>query len=465
MSSSVPQNTPVQPVITIAGEHLPTECGPNNKRCNIVPIPFGTHLFTLFSVRKGIAIVEYNQTTLEYVNYFVFKTSLDCTPTAIFFSGPNKGYQLFTACVNFSNDNSYLQYIAFSFNSSDITTASFRYPPISRRERIYDPDTLSEFLYTRNQRNCFSADNVYVFDEGYMIRFLADIGQRRFVDPIEVCPEPRHLSVEYYGDNLLLVRCSNDTAFTFDSCRGDVIARYQSSKSGLPYPCSDWDTVAVVKDGNLTFNTSTMSKVNNTTNLTLPAGNIENAQCVGDYQDTIFVFTVSRNTTYAFSASENLLLEIVPLSCNSTECFKPIVLSTGGTSIVGAYDYKSSRFMVINPTCTLNPVVLELPVVQPDLAALFFGRTRHPCQCNSVTEPPKASPMTTETETEQTSPTTVPSTESSTTTDEATSDPEPTTPVIDNPDLEVDNFGAGPLAATITLPVAVFVAVVVAVAV
>ena len=464
VSSSVPQSTPVQPDITIAGEHLPTECGPNNKRCNIVPIPFGTHLFTLFSVRKGIAIVEYNQTTLEYVNYSVFKTSLDCTPTAIFFSGPNKGYQLFTACVNLSNDNSYLQYIAFSFNSSEITTASFRYPPLSHREKIYDPDTLSEFVYARNQ-DCFSADNVYVLDEGYMIRFLADIGQRRFVDPIEVCPEPRHLSVEYYGDNLLLVRCSNDSALTFDSCRGVVTARYQSSMSGLPYPCSYWDTVAVVKDGNLTFNTSTMSKVDNTTTLTLPTGAIENAQCVGGNQDTIFVFTVSRKTTYAFSASDNLLLEIVPLSCNSTECFKPIVLSTEGASIVGAYDYKSSRFLVVNLTCTLNPVILDLPVVQPDLAALFFGRTRHSCQCKPVTEPPSTSPMTAETETEQTSPTTVPSTESSTTTDEATSDPAPTTPVIDNPDFGVDNFGAGPLAATITLPVAVFVAVVIAVAV
>ena len=456
VSSSVPQSTPVQPDITIAGEHLPTECGPNNKRCNIVHIPFGTHLFTLFSVMKGIAIVEYNQTTLEYVNYSVFKTSLDCTPTAIFFSGPNKGYQLFTACVNLSNDNSYLQYIAFSFNSSDITTASFRYPPLSHREKIYNPDTLSEFVYARNQ-DCFSADNVYVLDEGYMIRFLADIGQRRFVDPIEVCPEPRHLSVEYYGDNLLLVRCSNNTALTFDSCRGVVTARYQSSKSGLPYPCSYWDTVAVVKDGNLTFNTSTMSKVDNTTTLTLPTGAIENAQCVGGNQDTIFVFTVSRKTTYAFSVSDNLLLEF---SCNATECFKPIVLSTGGTSIVGAYDYESSHFVVVNLTCTLNPVVLDLPVLIPDLATLFLGRTRHPCRCNLVTDPTNTS-----TETEQMPPTTVPSAGNSTTTDKATSDPTPTPPDV-GPPLDRENFGAGRLAAIIGSPVTIFVvAVVVGVAV
>lgn len=463
MSSSVLQSTPVQPVITIAGEHLPTECGQNNKRCNIVPIPFGTHLFTLFSVRKGIAIVEYNQTTLEYVNYFVFKTSLDCTPTAIFFAGPNKGYQLFTACVNFSNDNSYLQYVAFSFNSSNITMASFRYPPISGKEEIFNPNTLSEFLYTR-QRNCLSADNVYVLDEGYRIHFLADM--QRFVDPSEVCPEPRHLSVEYYGDNLLLVRCSNNTALTFDSCRGVVTAHYQVSESGLPYPCSDWDTVAVVKDGNLTFNTSTMSKVNNTTNLTLPAGAIENAQCIGDYQDTIFVFTISRKTTYAFSVSDELLLEIVPLSCNATECFKPIVLSTEGTSIVGAYDYKSSHFRVVNPTCTSNPVILDLPVLRPDLATLFLGRTRHPCRCKPVTEPTSTSPTTTEAQTEQTPPTTVPSTGSSTTTDEAASDFTPTPPIVVIPPLDRENFGAGQLAAIIGSPVTIFVvAVVVVVAV
>ena len=209
-----------------------------------------------------------------------------------------------------------------------------------------------------------------------------------------------------------------------------------------------------------------MSKVNNTTNLTIPAGAIENAQCIGGYQDTIFVFTISHKTTYAFSVSDELLLEIVPLSCNATECFKPIVLSTEGTSIVGAYDYKSSHFIVVNPTCTSNPVILHLPVLRPDLATLFLGRTRHPCRCKPVTEPTSTSPTTTEAQTEQTPPTTVPSTGSSTTTDEAASDFTPTPPIVVIPPLDRENFGAGQLAAIIGSPVTIFVvAVVVVVAV
>ena len=452
VSSSATQNTSV---ITIPGEHLPEECGPSYKTCNILTISSDTHLFVLFSVRKGIVIVDYNQTTLEFISHFVFKTLLPCNPTAIFLlSETSISYQLFTACISHSNGNSYFQYYEFRFGRTNITTASLRNSPISDRERIYDPDTLSEFVYARNQRGCYSADNVYVFDEGHMIRFLADVGRRGFIGAIQVCPELKHVSVEYYGDdNLLLVRCSNDTALTFDSCRGVVIAHYQSSESGLPYPCSDWNTVAVVKDGNLTFNTSGISEVDNTTNLTLPAGNIENAQCVGGNQTTIFVFTVSREITYAFSVSDNLLLEIVPLSCNSTECFRPIVLSAEGASVVGAYNYESSHFVVVNPTCTLNPVLLDLPVFRPNLAALFLGKTRHSCQCKPVTEASNTSPMTTETE--QTPPTTVPSTEMSTTTDQATSDHTPTTPVIVDPNFEVD-----PLAARITSPVAAFVFVV-----
>lgn len=454
MSSSATQNTSV---ITIPGKHLPEECGPSYKRCNVLTISSDTHLFGLFSVREGIVIVDYNQTTLEYISHFVFKTPLACNPTAIFLLSETSIYQLFTACISHANGNSYFQYFQFRFGKTNITTASFRNSPISVRERIYDPDSLS-FVYTRNQRDCLSASNVYILDEGYVTRFLADVGQRRFIDPTRVCPELKHLSVEYHGDNLLLVRCSNDTALTFDTCRGVVISHYQSSESGLPYPCSDWNTVAVVKDGNLTFNTSEISEVDNSTNLTLPAGNIENAQCVGGNQNTIFVFTVNREITYAYSVSDNLLLEIVPLSCNSTKCFKPIVLSAEGASIVGAYNYESSRFVVVNPTCTLNPVVLDLPVIRPDLAALFPGRTRHSCQCEPITEPsPITSPVTTETE--QTSPTTtVPSTESSATTDQASSDHTTTTPVVDDPIFAVD-----PLAASITSPVAVFVFVVVVV--
>ena len=463
MSSSATQNTSI---ITIPGEHLPEECGPSYKRCNVLTISSDTHLFVLFSVRKRIVIVDYNQITLEYISHFVFKTPLACNPTAIFLlSETNISYQLFTACISHFNGNSYFQYFAFGFGRTNITTVLFRNSPISDTERIYDPDSLS-FVYARNQRDCLSASNVYVLDEGYVTRFLADVGQRRFIDPTRVCPELKHLSFEYHGDNLLLVRCSNETALTFDTCRGVVISHYQSSESGLPYPCSDWNTVAVVKDGNLTFNTSGISEVDNSTNLTLPAGNIENAQCVGGNQNTVFVFTVNREITYAFSVSDNLLLAIVLLSCNSTECFKPIVLSAEGASIVGAYNYESSRFVVVNPTCTLNPVVLDLPVVQPDLAALFPGRTRHSCQCEPVTEPsPITSPVTTETE--QTSPTTtVPSTESSATTGQANSDPKPTTPDVIILPGGKEEFGAGQLAASIASTVTVIViAVVVAVAV
>jgi len=460
MSSSIAQNTSF---ITIPGEHLPEECGRGHRRCNIVPISSDTHVFVLFSVERGIVIVDYNQTTLEYIGYFVLTTPVTCNPTAIFLtSETNIGYQLFTACISHFRGNSYFEYLEFRFGNTDITTASFRNVPISDREMIYDLDTLSEFVYARNQRDCLSANNVYVLDQGYVIAFLADVGHRQlnFPDP-ELCPE--QLSVEYHGNDLLLVHCLNDTSLTFDSCRGFVTARYQLSESGLPYPCSDWDTVAVVKDGNLTFNTSENSEVDNTTTLTLPAGAIENAQCVGGNQDTIFVFTVNRKTTYAFSASDNLLLEIVPLSCNSTECFKPIVHSTEGANIVGAYDYESSHFMVANPTCTSNPVILDLPVVRPDLAALFFGRTRHSCQCKTVTEPPSTSPMTTETETEQTSPTTVPSTEMPTTTDEATSDHTPTTPdIVIVPPVEGETFGTGALVAGAVAFLVVSVAVVMA---
>ena len=389
MNSTVPRADQAnEHITTVSGEYLPEECGPSHKRCNVVAIPHYTQVFTLFPVRKGIVIVEYNRTTLDYVSYFILRTSEDCTPTSIFFTGPDNGYRLFTACVNLSSaDNSYLRYLGFSFDGSDITTATFDEWYASAREKIYGPDTLSEFVYVRSQKGCPpSADNVYVLDDGYVIRFLADEDQWVFIDP-EDCGCSSYPSVEYFGDNLLLVRSSNETVLTFDTCRGRVTSYYHASQSGLPYPCSDWDTVAVVRGGNLTFNTSTTSNVSSATSITLPSGGVDHAQCVNRGDHVLFVFTVD-GTLYSFSTLDDILLELVPRSCNSSVCFEPILLTTDSASIVGAYDHESSRFMVVNITCRVNPVVLKLPSMQPDLAAMFLGVRQYPCSCEPSRIPP-----------------------------------------------------------------------------
>ena len=179
-SSSIVTNSTVPPAdqaseqtTTISGEFLPDECGPSRKRCNVVVIPYHAQVFALFPVRKGIVVVEYNRTTLDYVRYSVHRTSEDCTPTTVFFTGPDSGYRLFTACVNLSVGNSHLKFLKFGFEGSNITMAWFYRQ--SGTEVIYGPDTLSEFVYVRSQSWCTpSTDNVYVLDEGYVIWFLAD---------------------------------------------------------------------------------------------------------------------------------------------------------------------------------------------------------------------------------------------------------------------------------------------------
>jgi len=386
-SSSIVTNLTVPPadqaseqITTISGEFLPDECGPSHKRCNVVVIPYYAQVFALFPVRKGIVIVEYNRTTLDYVRYSVHRTSEDCTPTTVFFAGPDSGYRLFTACVNLSVGNSHLKFLKFGFEGSDITMASFH--DQSGTEMIYGPDTLSEFVYVRSQSGCMpSTDNVYVLDEGYVIRFLADETEWQFISPVDLgCSS--YLSVEYYGDNLLLVRCSNETVLTYDTCRGMVVSHFHASQSGLPYPCSNWSTTAVVKGSNLTFNTSATSNIISTTSITLPSGDVETAQCINGGDNFLFVFTVDR-TVYTFSTLDEVLLEVVPCSCNSSVCLEPIVLTTESGTLVGAYDHESSHFIIVDVTCRMNPVVLKLPSFQPDLAAMFLGTRQYPCQCES----------------------------------------------------------------------------------
>jgi len=434
VSSSIVTNLTVPPadqaseqITTISGEFLPDECGPSHKRCNVVVIPYHAQVFALFPVRKGIVIVEYNRTTLDYVSYCVHRTSEDCTPTTLFFTGPDRGYRLFTACVNLSANNSHLKFLRFSFDGSDITVASFHHQ--SGTEMIYGPDTLSEFVYVHSQSWCMpSTDNVYVLDEGYVIRFFADETEWDFNVDIVYLGCSSYLSVEYYGGNLLLVHCTNETVLTYDTCRGKVISYYHASQSGLPYPCSNWDTVAVVKGGNLTFNTSATSNI---TSITLPSGDVENAQCVSGGNSFLFVFTVDR-TVYTFSTLDEVLLEVVPRSCNSSMCLEPIVLTTEGGTLVGAYDHESSHFIIVNVTCRTNPVILKLPSFQPNLAAMFLGRRQYPCQCES-------SPTLPTTTMRQTLPTTV--TEQSLPTSEQSTHHEPSsesTPISPdvNPNLQ-----------------------------
>ena len=84
-----------------------------------------------------------------------------------------------------------------------------------------------------------------------------------------------------------------------------------------------------------------------------------------------------------FSTLDDVLQDVVPRSCNSSMCLEPIVLTTESGTLVGAYGHELSRFIIVNVTCRMNPVVLKLPSFQPELAAMFLGRRQYPCQCES----------------------------------------------------------------------------------
>ncbi len=378
--------------LTITGHYLPPECRVNHV-CDILHFSHhdGTSHYIIPAIRGFVVLYHWAVRKDDHTeelpwNSFTGVTE-DCNPTRAFLARNNR--ILIVACMNLQSQPYKIHYTYYSLlsNSTGSGWIIRRHTILrTKSKEILNPATVSEIIHVRGQKRCQERDNLY-FIAGEMIQFptsgTSDPGFS-FSDPLGDCIGYQSLE-HYHGSDNIIVRCSNNRTALYDSCGTNRFT--YAPDDGIPYPCTNWSTVAYCNGTQLTLDGETQL---------LPSGDINYAKCVHIHGVDRPVFVVSSTDGIFISRFDgNNFTKITNGSCStdsdSGACPRPVF--SENNDVFGTCD--SERLVIANTTkgCTDNPIIAQLPALfQPALVSISLGRGVYNCSCSAI----GPGPLTTE---------------------------------------------------------------------
>ena len=376
--------------LTIADRYLPPECQVNHL-CNILHFdhPDGISHYIIPSIRGFMVLYHravYNDNRTEEFPWNSFiEVNENCNPTKAFLARNNR--ILVVACMDLqSRPEGMLYYIHYNIlpnhtGSGWLIRRNIHLP--TKSETIYNPATVSEIIHVRRQRKCHESDNLYFIDDGYALQFPTsstsdpEFSTPDLDHPLEDCVGYQSLE-QYHGSDNLIVRCSNNRTALYDSC-GTTRFTY-APDDDVPYPCSNWSTVAYRNGTQLTLDGETQL---------LPSDDIKYAKCVQGVNHPPVFIASSANGIFISRFDGNNFTKIANGSCfadnDNGACPRPVF--SENNDVFGTYDSTIGAFVIVNVTegCTDDPVIAQIPTpFQPDLVSVSLGRGVHNCSCSSV---------------------------------------------------------------------------------
>ena len=376
--------------LTIADRYLPPECRVHHL-CNILQFdhPDGTSHYVIPSIRGFVVLYHmaiYNDNRTEEFPWNSFIGVIEnCNPTRAFLARNNR--TLVVACMDLqSQSEALLYYMHYNIlpnrtGSGWIIGRNTHLPTTS--ETIYNPATVSEIIHVRGQRKCHESDNLYFIDDGYALQFpTAGTSDPEFSPsdldhPLEDCVGYQSLEHYHSSDNLI-VRCSNNRTALYDSC-GTIRFTY-APDDDIPYPCSNWSTVAYRNGTQLTLDGETQL---------LPPGDINYAKCLQGVNHPPIFIASSADGTFISRFDGNNFTKIANGSCSADNdngaCPRPVF--SENNDVFGTYDSTVGAFVIVNVTegCRDDPIIARIPTqFQPDLVSVSLGQGTYNCSCSAV---------------------------------------------------------------------------------
>ena len=378
--------------LTIADRYLPPECRVN-RLCNILHFdhPDGTSHYFIPSIHGFVVLYHwavYNDNRTEEFpwNLFIGVTE-NCNPTKAFLARNNR--IMVVACMNLqSRPRGMLYYMYYDIlpnhtGSGWMIKRNMHLP--TKSETIYNPATVSEITHVRGQRKCPESDNLYLIDAGYALQFpTSSTSDPEFSvsGPLEDCIGCQSLE-HYHGNDTLIIRCSNNRTALYDSCRN--ICFTYAPDDDIPYPCSNWSSVA--------YRNGTQLALDGETQL-LPSSDINYAKCLQGVNHPPIFIASSANGIFISRFDGNNFTKIANGNCstdnNNGACPPPVF--SENNNVFGTYDSTVGAFVIVNVMegCRDDPIIAQIPTPsQPDLVSVSLGQGAYNCSCSSVrnTEP------------------------------------------------------------------------------
>ena len=373
--------------LTIADRYLPPECQVN-RLCNILHFghPDGTSHYIIPSIRGFVVLYHmaiYNDNRTEEFpwNSFIGVTE-NCNPTNAFLARNNR--ILIVACMDLQSQSEGILYYVYHDILPNLTGSGWMirrntHLP-TKSEKIYNPATVSEIIHVRGQRKCHESDNLYFIDDEYALQFpTSSTSDPEFSvsGSLEDCIGYQSLE-HYHGSDNLIIRCSNNRTALYDSC-GTTHFTY-APDDYVPYPCSNWSTVAYRNGTQLTLDGETQL---------LPSSDINYAKCVQGVNHPPIFIASSADGTFISRFDGNNFTKIANVSCSTNNdngaCPRPVF--SENNDVFGTCDSTVGAFVIVNVTegCRDDPIIAQIPTQsQPDLVSVSLGRGVFNCSCSSV---------------------------------------------------------------------------------
>ena len=368
--------------LMLVNQSFGQECGIG--RCNLVIVD----PFVLFSVANGVLFMRFetaNGTFQDNPEYHIFGQPetqfLSCQPTTIFIPYPRFE---FVACVNVTAQVIY--FVKFNLNSVDLSESSLDSRPIE--EEFLADTSLTNFVYDANAE-CFvvDPDNYILVADSHSLKVYSTQNRRVFrFDDHQITEQCSHAeSLEYYGDNTVLVRCPDNVAVRIEVCSQNTKKLFTPTVTGIPYPCGTWDKVAYLNSSGILIESQDPS-VWIDFNLT----SVEYAECVSANQREYIVVWHEDRVVVVETGNKIIFHTLANVSCiNPSLCFRPQVWEKRFIGYTNGSDFLvKDLFCLTNPEIIVldsNPRVVELLIneippsvecaVQPTATTLIHGVT------------------------------------------------------------------------------------------
>ena len=389
LTSAKLNNSTPSDSVNISNHYLPPECGDNNHRCDILHFESSEFSYYIIPSIRGFVVLSHGANNIQDLQTSFINITEKCNPLQAFYAGPEGRNHIVVACMDLqTRPRGILYYLQYRFSPSNTGRGSIirNTELLTLSEAIYNPETVSKVVYVRGQQRCAEYDNLYFIDDAYVVHYPSDAFDPEFISSnhaLQNCIG--YESIEYYGSDDLLIRCSNNQTIIYDSCASRFT--YQLPDR-VPYPCSNWEDVAYRNGSQLT-----LQSINNrhAHMLTLPFSDLTFGKCVQDGNYSTFI-AQSADGVIFIAPFGGGVINISSDNCftkGNKMCHKPVF--SENEQVFGVFESATDTLTIVNltQTCKQQPNVINIHApFTPELISISQGKRVRNCSCSEMRPQP-----------------------------------------------------------------------------
>ena len=389
-SATSKSNSTPNKLIGLPNHYLPPECGDNNHRCGILQFEYSGISYYIIPSTGGFVVLSHSDNYTGHadeVQISFINITEQCNPIKAFYAGPEGHHHIVIACMDLqTRPRGIIYYLQYYFNverGSVIKNAEL----LTRSEPIYNPETVSEIIYVRGQQRCAEYDNLYFIDDAYVLHYPSDAFDPEFIlsnQAIQNCNG--HQSIEYYGNDSLLIRCSGSHTVLYDSCASQFT---YLAPEHVPYPCTNWDTIIYRNGSKLTLNRHGREPQ---VALKLPFNDLSYGRCVQGVNRPTFIAISADGSIFIAPFDSSNFTKIASGNCTSSDNICPRPVFSENQQVFGAFDPTTDTLIIVNLTqaCRQQPIVKNIHIsFTPELISISLGKGTFNCSCPEILNLPR----------------------------------------------------------------------------